>query len=152
MYTEPFKGEMTQVSTCRKWPLTAVSFPVFFVPMLLKLLNFSDLAPPFQNGLLAQLVQSAALTGQRSLVRAQYNPHQAENPRVCAWIFSFRVTPSSLERVSGMKKVPPPLLRRRDFLFAEGRLHLVHRHPTKADGGNPVCEIPNSKFQIPNTA
>lgn len=41
-------------------------------------------------GLLAQLVQSAALTGQRSLVRAQYNPHQSETLRRMAQGFAVQ--------------------------------------------------------------
>ena len=156
---------MTQVIGLPAGPLTAVSFPPNFQQAPFEPLQFfSDLAPPFRKGLLAQLVQSAALTGQRSLVRAQYNPHQAENPRLKARVFSFpRRKPSWLALSKGRSfkkgqrtiwllaaKGPPDLLRSLGPLFAEGRLHLVHRHPTKADGGNPVCEIPNSKFQIPN--
>ena len=36
--------------------------------------------PPLPSGQLAQLVQSAALTGRRSLVRAQYCSQKKDNP------------------------------------------------------------------------
>jgi hypothetical protein len=49
-----------------------------------------------------------------------------------------------------MKKAPPPLWRRWDFLFAEAGF-IWSTAIVFSDGGNPVCEIPNSKFQIPSS-
>ncbi len=44
--------------------------------------------PPLPSGQLAQLVQSAALTGRRSLVRAQYCSQKKDNPKRLSFFYA----------------------------------------------------------------